>query len=117
MKRDIVTVDDRIIIDFGEEVRSLSLSIDEAAAFQIELYSHVKNFKKKSTGSTFDVDALADPVIPWGKYKGTKLSIIADDYLLWLLGKAEEGSLTPGWLNERVTAEWRRRNNRSKEGT
>jgi hypothetical protein len=119
-----VIADDRIVIDFGIDIgRSISMNIDEAAAFQVSLYATVRSFNKQlvaesrghmvisdtTKGSTFDVEALQDPKIPWGKHKGSKLSTIEDDYLLWLVEKAEVDKLTPSWLNERVMNEWRKR--------
>ena len=57
----------------------------------------------------FDTSFVNDPVIKWGKYAGSKLSTLPNDYLIWLLEKAESDSLQPKWLNQFVKAEWKRR--------
>lgn len=63
----------------------------------------------------FDFGKLEDPMMPFGKYGPdgemghTKLSEVPDDYLVWLLEKAEGDDLRPKWLNRYVREEWERR--------
>lgn len=59
--------------------------------------------------SQFDPTDALDPKMPWGKYKDDRLSSLPNDYLLWLLEKAEQNDLTPIYLNERVIEEWKKR--------
>jgi uncharacterized protein (DUF3820 family) len=61
--------------------------------------------------SEFDTSFIANPKIPWGKYEGTELKDLPTDYLLWLLEKAENDSLRPGWLNQAVKEAWRNQDN------
>lgn len=65
--------------------------------------------RKKGIMSIFDLDDIAEPKIPWGKNAGTKLCNLDNDYLLWLLEKAESNSLKPTYLNQQVITEWKRR--------
>lgn len=73
--------------------------------------------KYRISGSAIDVskfedkavsDAL-DPLMPWGKYRDNHLSELPNDYLLWLLEKAEQNDLTPIYLNDLVIEEWKKR--------
>src|SRR6267142_4822958 len=59
--------------------------------------------------SRFDPTDAIDPKMPWGKYRDSGLSELPNDYLLWLLQKAEQNDLTPIYLNDRVIEEWKRR--------
>lgn len=65
--------------------------------------------------SVFDSDAVTNLKMPWGKFGPTgndghtAITDLPDEYLLWLLSKAENNDLTPSWLNGVVTAEWKRR--------
>ncbi len=57
----------------------------------------------------FDTSELTNPKIPWGKYSGTAFRDLPNDYLLWLLEKAEMENLKPSYLNKIVRDEWKRR--------
>lgn len=65
--------------------------------------------------ATFNLEDINDPYMPFGKFgpKGemghSRLSELPDDYILWLLEKAESDMLTPDWLNGAVKDEWRKR--------
>lgn len=59
--------------------------------------------------SKFDPTDALDPKMPWGKHVDTRLSELPNDYLLWLLEKAEQNDLSPIYLNDRVIEEWKRR--------
>jgi len=57
----------------------------------------------------------------WGKYGPsgdmghTKIVDLPDDYLLWLLEKAESDSLKPSWLNDTIKEVWRNRYEKKEE--
>jgi len=65
--------------------------------------------------SEFDTKYLVNPMMCWGKYgpngeEGhTAIADLPDDYLLWLLEKAESDNLTPKWLNSVVKDTWKAR--------
>lgn len=103
----VLTADNLIVIDLV--TRSRTLDVDEAAKLSGAIYGCVKAIRSKGKSSTFDTSIITDIAMPFGKWKGTKLTEIPNDYLLWLVEKAESDDLTPTWLNERVVAEWQRR--------
>jgi uncharacterized protein (DUF3820 family) len=69
----------------------------------------------------FDTDFIANPRMPWGKYGPTGemghtlIADLPDDYLLWLLEKAENNGLKPTWLNETVKELWKERYEKKEE--
>lgn len=50
-----------------------------------------------------------DLTMPFGKYAGSKLSSLPDDYLAWAVGEAEEENFKPQWVNDAIIHEWFRR--------
>lgn len=48
-------------------------------------------------------------IMPFGKYAGSKLSSLPDDYLAWAVGEAEEGNFRPEWVNDAIIHEWSKR--------
>ena len=63
----------------------------------------------------FDTSFIDNPKMPWGKYGPTgehghtAIVDLPDDYLLWLLEKAESDSLSPKWLNGFIKETWKAR--------
>src|SRR5258706_9537454 len=71
----------------------------------------IHKFRLSGSGvdvSNFDPTDALDPKMTWGKYRDSRLSELPNDYMLWLLERAEQNLLAPIYLNDRVIEEWKR---------